>query len=47
MTERVIKCLCDKEVRENISLVFGSSKCNVNGLHGVMDTNIFVCLSSF
>jgi hypothetical protein len=28
-------------------VVFGSPKCNVNGLHGVMDTDISVWLSSF
>jgi hypothetical protein len=28
-------------------VVFGLPKCNVNGLLGVIDTNIFVWLSSF
>jgi hypothetical protein len=28
-------------------VVFGSLKCNVNGLHRVMDTDTFVWLNSF
>jgi hypothetical protein len=30
-----------------VKVLFGSLKCNVNRLHGVMDTDTFVWLSSF
>jgi hypothetical protein len=45
-TKEILARYSSKQNRLNFE-VFGSSKRNINGLHGVMDTDISVWLSPF